>query len=149
MIEQNISLVSNLLKPQNILKSPPQCWGFNKSLTDHLTTIESTITPEIINSKNWQNVKEISNIFPQAITNFFGFEYRLSNTDAYSDFLLCIDADEAGKKILGDTENEIKLPANLIEQSEWQQLANFAQLWCEGKFSPSRFSIKYVAGIRY
>ncbi|MEL6928505.1 MAG: hypothetical protein AAFO95_07715 [Cyanobacteria bacterium J06600_6] len=100
------------------------------SLSTYLNTIEAELKPDIIKPQNWQNIQAIANIFPQLITSFFGFEYRLGDTNAYSDFLLCIDGEEAGKKILGDRQNGMQLPDHLIEQPEWQQLFNFAQLWC-------------------
>ena len=131
LIEQDLDLMFDLLKSQTIPRNSKHNQKPSKSLASYLTIIESAITPTIINNNNWNNIKAIASIFPQAITNFFGFEYRLSNNDTYTDFLLCIDAAETGKKILGDDNYKLKLPQELLEQPEWQQLTNFGNVWCK------------------
>ena len=112
-------------------QNAPRANFISGSLIKDLNIIESTIKPTIIKDNNWNNIKAIASIFPQQITNFFGFEYRLSNEDAYTDFLLCIDAAETGKQVLGDNNYKLKLPQELLEQPEWQQLTNFGNVWCQ------------------
>ncbi|MGD1919808.1 MAG: hypothetical protein ACFCAD_13505 [Pleurocapsa sp.] len=104
-----------------------------QSLNTSVKVFESETVPELIDHRNWNNIKAIADIFPQSTSNFFGFEYRLGNNDAYADFLLCIDSGDAGKKILGDSLYPIKLPNTITQQSQWQQLINFSQVWHQGE----------------
>ena len=99
------------------------------SLLDYLNNIESEITPEVINTNNWHNIKIVASLLPQSLTNFFGFEYRLGDNTSYTDFLICASDDGAGKKVIGNKDFSINLPSFLMEKEEWKNLNNFGQHW--------------------
>ncbi|MEO1374752.1 MAG: hypothetical protein AAFW70_10610 [Cyanobacteria bacterium J06635_10] len=100
-----------------------------KSLKDYLDIIEPGIIPELITTKNWDNIKTVASVLPQSLTNYFGFEYRLGNNTSYTDFLVCAGAYEAGKKVLGNEDCSINLPSLLMQEPEWQNINNFSQSW--------------------
>ena len=97
-----------------------------RSLKEYLETIKAKISPELIDEQNWSKIEAIADIFPQSITNFFGFEYRLTN-DVDSDFLLCIE-EQIAQKVLADADYSVKLSDRLMK-SAWQNLIEFGRVW--------------------
>jgi len=99
------------------------------SLAEILRLIEPAAVPKLMTVSNWNKITYISQILPNALSSFFGFEYRLGDTLAEADFLLCVAADEAGKKVLGDRNYAISLPALVTEAAIWHRIQTFARQW--------------------
>ncbi|AFZ53173.1 2OG-Fe(II) oxygenase [Cyanobacterium aponinum] len=99
------------------------------SLNDYINLIRPTISTDIIDENNWQNISKVAQYLPSALTTFFGFESRLGTPKAHCDFLLCADATETGKKVLGDKEYSIQLSENLLIHPVWKNVNIFGQLW--------------------
>lgn len=47
------------------------------SLNDYINLIRPTISTDIIDENNWQNISKVAQYLPSALTTFFGFESRL------------------------------------------------------------------------
>ena len=129
IINCDLKVIYDLLKPKNISDNKNNNNYQQNSLTKDFKIIESEIIPDLITTNNWHNIQAITDIMPQALTNFYGFEYRLSSNNSYTDFLLCVGANEAGQKVLGDDSYSIKLPEFLGNIPEWKNLTNFSQSW--------------------
>ncbi len=99
------------------------------SLTDYLKLVKPYISPQLISPENWYNINRLSQIFPRAITSFFGFECHLGVKEAHGDFLICADAAEAGRKILAGDNYSITLPSFLMEHSVWSNIRDFSSNW--------------------
>lgn len=98
-------------------------------LTDYINLIKPTISQQIIDDNTWESINQVAKFLPSGITTFFGFESRLGIAKAHCDFLLCIDANEAGKKILGDSQYSIQLAEELLTNPVWQNVNKFSQEW--------------------
>ncbi len=101
----------------------------SNSLAEILRLIEPAVVPKLMTVSNWNTIDRIAQILPNALSPFFGFEYRLGNTLAEVDFLLCVAADEAGKRVLGDRTYSVSLPALVAEEPIWQRITAFAEEW--------------------
>ncbi len=101
----------------------------SNSLAEILRLIEPAVVPKLMTVSNWTTIDRIAQILPNALSPFFGFEYRLGNTTAEVDFLLCVAAEEAGKRVLGDRTYSVALPALLAEEPTWQRIQTFAKEW--------------------
>lgn len=101
----------------------------SNSLAEILRLIEPTVVPKLMTVSNWNTITRIAQIFPNALSSFFGFEYRLGNSLEEVDFLLCVAAEEAGKRVLGDRTYSVSLPALLSEEPIWQRIQTFAEEW--------------------
>ncbi|MBD2179218.1 2OG-Fe(II) oxygenase [Pseudanabaena sp. FACHB-1998] len=101
----------------------------SNSLAEILRLIEPAVVPKLITVSNWNTIDRIAQLLPNALSPFFGFEYRLGNTLAEVDFLLCVAAEEAGKKVLGDRNYDISLPSLVTEEPIWQRIQAFAIEW--------------------
>jgi hypothetical protein len=101
----------------------------SNSLAEILCLIKPTVVPKLMTASNWKEIDRIAQILPNALSPFFGFEYRLGDTLAEADFLLCVAADEAGKRVLGDRTYAISLPTLVTEEPIWQRIQAFAREW--------------------
>ncbi len=101
----------------------------SNSIAEILCLLEPAVVPKLMTVSNWNKIDHIAQILPNALSSFFGFEYRLGDTLAEADFLLCVAADEAGKKVLGDRTYAISLPALVTDEPIWQRIQTFASEW--------------------
>jgi Rps23 Pro-64 3,4-dihydroxylase Tpa1-like proline 4-hydroxylase len=101
----------------------------SNSLAEILCLIEPAVVPKLMTVSNWKTIDRIAQILPNALSSFFGFEYRLGDALAEVDFLLCVAADEAGKKVLGDRTYPISLPESVTQEPIWQRIQTFAREW--------------------
>lgn len=101
----------------------------SNSLAEILRLIEPAVVPKLMTVSNWNTIDRIAQLLPNALSPFFGFEYRLGNNLAGVDFLLCVAAEESGKKVLGDRNYAISLPALVTEEPIWQRIQTFAREW--------------------
>ena len=101
----------------------------SNSLAEILRLIEPAVVPKLMTVSNWNKIDYIAQILPNALSPFFGFEYRLGDTTAEVDFLLCVAAEEAGKRVLGDRTYSISLPELLAEEPIWQRIKAFGKEW--------------------
>lgn len=101
----------------------------SNSIAEILCLIEPAVVPKLMTVRNWNKIDHIAQILPNALSSFFGFEYRLGDTLAEADFLLCVAADEAGKRVLGDRTYSVSLPDLVTEEPIWQRIQAFAEEW--------------------
>lgn len=101
----------------------------NNSLTNYLELIKPKVDANLIAPQYWQSIETVAGVLPSAVTTFFGFECRLGIEEAHADFLICADAEEAGREILANRESAIALPTALYAHPVWQQIRDFSQQW--------------------
>jgi len=96
---------------------------------DFLSSIESNVSKKLISFKKYEEIKGLAKNFHGNITSFFGFETRLKNNDATSDYLFAISSKKGEREALlsylesHDFENE----------TEWNNVKNFTQSWTDPK----------------
>jgi hypothetical protein len=113
------------------------------ALTDYLKLIQSHTPNTLIDAAQWRKIETIAQIFPSAVTTFFGFECRLAEPEAKADFLLCADASEAGRRVLATNAYGIDLPKELFQNPVWQQVREFSTNW-ESEASPLYNNVRNV-----
>ncbi len=101
----------------------------SNSLEGILRLIEPSVVPKLMTADNWSAIDTVAQISPNALSTFFGFEYRLGNNFEGVDFLICVDADEAGKRVLGDPSYSLSLPELVDQEPIWQRVKAFAREW--------------------
>jgi hypothetical protein len=101
--------------------------------SDYLHLIESHIPKELISSQNFAEIKNLASNLNDDLTSFFGFETRLMNPDARSDYLIAVSALNGEREALVKLLDKGNLPKNFLIRSEWQQLRNFALDWINSK----------------
>jgi len=87
-IEENISvepqLETNIMRRDLPLKY--------SHAVDYLHSVESHIPKELVSSKNFTEIRDLADHFTGGITSFFGFESRLSDSKARSDYLFAVSS---------------------------------------------------------
>ena len=89
-MEENIS---NRLKPQpeNTKMYKDSTLKFSRA-SDYLCSIASHIPDELISTQNFAEIKNIADKLRGGLTSFFGFESRLTSTNARSDYLVAVSS---------------------------------------------------------
>ena len=105
------------------------------SLNDYLNLLEKFVPQEFIAAEEWKKINRIGKILPGGLTTFFGFESRLGIAEARSDFLICADAEEAGRRVLAANSYDIDLPDELLKNPVWMNIRKFSTNW-ESEVSP-------------
>ncbi|WP_244349449.1 hypothetical protein [Thermostichus vulcanus] len=95
-------------------------------LSDHVQVIQPSIPVELLDAESWQGIQAIAQWLPGSLTNFFGFECRLGIPEAAGDFLICLDAQEAGRNTLASAEYGASL---LQSEPIWQRIHQLGQHW--------------------
>ncbi len=101
------------------------------SLTQYLDLVKPWVSDQLIDATHWSAIAAIAAWLPSRITNFFGFECRLSNPAPQADFLLCVGNHEMGQQILAGQLSYLALQPKLLRQSVWQQVQQFSQIWLQ------------------
>lgn len=118
------------LKTARLFKELPPGWI---KPSDYLRLIESHIPEELISSQNFTEIKNLASNLNDDLTSFFGFETRLMNPDARSDYLIAVSALKGEREALVNLLEKGNLPKNFLNTSEWRQLHNFALDWINPK----------------
>ena len=100
---------------------------------DYLHLIESHIPGELVSSKNFDEIKNLANHFTGGLTSFFGFESRLSDSKARSDYLFAVSSMKGEREALLNLIKNGNLPKPFHNKSEWKQICNFATAWADSK----------------
>jgi hypothetical protein len=100
---------------------------------DYLRLIESHINDEMISYQNYNEIKNLGFELNGNLTSFFGFETRLINPDARSDYLIAISSLNGEREALVNFIQKGNLSKNLLDRPEWQQLYKFALNWVNPK----------------
>ncbi|MCF2970436.1 2OG-Fe(II) oxygenase [Synechococcus sp. Nb3U1] len=95
-------------------------------LSEHLQVIQPSVPVELLDAESWQGIQAIAQLLPASLTNFFGFECRLGIPEAAGDFLICLDAKEAGRNTLASAEYGASL---LQSEPIWQRIHQLGQHW--------------------
>ncbi len=101
--------------------------------SDYLRLIESHIPEELISPQNFTEIKNLASNLNDDLTSFFGFETRLMNPNARSDYLIAVSALKGEREALVNLLEKGNLPKNFLNTSEWRQLHNFALDWINPK----------------
>ncbi|MFQ3612473.1 MAG: 2OG-Fe(II) oxygenase [Cyanobacteriota bacterium] len=95
-------------------------------LSEHVQVIQPSVPDELLDAESWQGIQAIAQWLPGSLTNFFGFECRLGIPEAAGDFLICLDAQEAGRNTLASAEYGASL---LQSEPIWQRIHQLGQHW--------------------
>ncbi len=120
--------VESGVEADNLPGSAEQERQLRHPLSEHLQVIQKTVPSELLNAQTWQGIQAIAQLLPGSLTTFFGFECRLGIPEAAADFLICLDANEAGRRTLASADYGAGL---LQSEPIWEQVHRFGQLWQE------------------
>jgi len=98
--------------------------------SDYLRLVESHIPEELISSQNFAEIRHLASNFNNDLTSFFGFETRLMNPDARSDYLIAVSARKGQRDALINLIKSDEFSI-FLEQPEWRQVAKFAMTWAD------------------
>ena len=96
---------------------------------EYLSSIESFVSKELISSQNFAEIKKLANHFTENITSFFGFETRLNNLDARSDYLFAVSSKKGEREALARLLQDENISESFKNQPEWQNVGKFAAAW--------------------
>ena len=94
----------------------------------YLNIAKEFLPNEIVSDDNFNEIQQISRLFPNNLTTFLGFETRLAETSNRADFAFAISGIGNDRDILKDLFIN-KNFRQFLEYSEWQQISNFANEW--------------------
>jgi len=94
-----------------------------------LSIVESSISNDLISSKNLFEMKKLASCFPGSITSFFGFESHLNSSKANADYLFAVSSMRGEREALANLIREKTIPKEFIEKPEWQNICNFVLEW--------------------
>jgi len=125
-------LSRNQYQPVNELMSGNfQFKNFNPA--DYLYCIEPYMPEELISQKNYTKIENVADYFTGGLTSFFGFESRLSDSKARSDYLFAVSSMKGEREALVDLFKSGNLPEVFCNKTEWQQIGDFALAWADPK----------------
>ena len=90
--------------------------------------------PYILNLVSKENFREILNVarlFPGNLTSFLGFECRLGESNARADWAFAISGLNGDRYVLANLLKDGYLPGQLLDQTEWRQIKDFAKAWTD------------------
>ena len=99
--------------------------------SDYLHSIKSHIPEDIISSQNFTEIKNLADHFTGSLTSFFGFESRLTSTNARSDYLVAVSSQNGERESLLNLIKNRKLPEKFLNKSEWQNVGSFSEKWAD------------------
>ena len=99
------------------------------SLLDHFSVIEPCISHSLMDKNSVNSVKKLCALFPFDITDDFGFESRLENSEAYCDFVLQIKKGSKGAVILAGQSSITNLSDFLTEDPFWKKISRLFAIW--------------------
>ncbi|MBV9389032.1 MAG: hypothetical protein JOZ78_21660 [Chroococcidiopsidaceae cyanobacterium CP_BM_ER_R8_30] len=98
------------------------------SLEHSLNQIEPNLAP-LIEPNVLEQLKAISRFFPDALTNTYGFEYRLASASSKVDFAIHVNKSEAA--IVAGCHPTQRLPEIFDHHPAWQQIQQFSAVWAD------------------
>ena len=101
------------------------------SAVDYLHFIEQYIPKELISHQNFSQLTDLANILSGNLTSFLIFESRLGTSDARSDYCFAVSSMNGEREHLKNLIKSRTFPETLLNQSEWQQIENFATVWAD------------------
>lgn len=107
----------------------PSLKGLNAA--QYLSSVESNIPEELISSQNYREMKNLASSFNGSITSFFGFETRMNNFNANSDFLFAVSSQRGEREALANLFTTGKLPKSFLSMREWKNIGNFVTTWAD------------------
>ncbi len=120
-------------------KGPENTIMFNEYPTknlhpsDYLSSIASHIPEEIISSKNFSEIKNLAQHLTGNLTSFFGFESKLTSTNARSDYMFAISSKNDERKTLLNLFKTRSLPKSFLASPEWNRVGKFVEAWADIK----------------
>lgn len=97
----------------------------------YLSSVESHIAEEFISKQNYEEMKTLASSFTGCITSFFGFETRLNNPDASSDYLFAVSSQGKERETLANQFLTGKLPQSFYSTNEWKNIGKFVTTWAD------------------
>jgi hypothetical protein len=99
--------------------------------TQYLSAVESNISTDLISAQNYREMKELASCFQGSITSFFGFETRMNNRTANSDFLFAVSSKKGERELLNNLFTSGKLPQSFLSEKEWKNIEKFVTTWVD------------------
>ncbi len=99
--------------------------------SDYLSTIAPHISEEIISSKNFAEIKSLAQHLKGNLTSFFGFESRLTSTNARSDYLIAVSSQKGERDSLLNLIKNGELPSRFLDKQEWRNVGTFTENWAD------------------
>jgi len=96
---------------------------------DYLHSVESHIPKELVSSKNFTEIRDLANHFTGNLTSYFGFESRMSDPSARTDYMLAISSKRGEREKLAKLFKNRNLPEEFLKTSEWQHIGKFVNAW--------------------
>ena len=113
------------------------------NIAQHLSALEDLIPKQLITKQNFIEMKKLSSYFPEAISSFFGFESRLSSSEARADFLFAVSSMRNEREKLAELIRGKKIPEEFLRNREWQNICKFVLKWA----SPESILYQNVLGM--
>lgn len=95
----------------------------------YLSSIECSIPHRLISAQNYCEMKKLASNFPEAISSFFGFESRLSSSEAQADYLFAVSSLRNEREKLAALIKKKTFPEEYLATPEWQNVGKFVLEW--------------------
>jgi len=97
----------------------------------YLKSIESFIPEKIISQQNFTEIKNLAQHLTGNLTSFFGFESRLTSTNARSDYLIAVSSKKGEREALLNLIKNGSLPDKYLDKQEWKNVGVFTEKWAD------------------
>jgi hypothetical protein len=97
----------------------------------YLKSIESFIPEKIISQQNFTEIKNLAQHLTGNLTSFFGFESRLTSTNARSDYLIAVSSRKGEREALLNLIKNGSLPDKYLDKQEWKNVGVFTEKWAD------------------
>jgi len=101
------------------------------TIADHLRAVAPHIPPALIARDCLDDMADIAELLPAALTTHFGFECRLGEAAPAADFLFATTIALGGREILGGRHAGIPAPPILRHDPRWERARAFCETWAD------------------
>ncbi len=99
--------------------------------SDYLFSIAPHISEELISSQNFTEIRNLAQHLTGNLTSFFGFESRLTSTNARSDYLIAVSSQKGEREALLNLIKNGGLPDKYLDKQEWRNVGVFTEKWAD------------------
>ena len=104
---------------------------FDAKPVDLLHMAYPHISHDLISTKNFEIIKNFTELFTNNITSFFGFECRLAETAPHADFAFAVSGRGNDRFNLKNVVENSAAIQQLLSHQEWQRILDFTLSWSD------------------
>ena len=96
---------------------------------NYFTMTNPFVSKLLVSNKNFSDIVNVADRFPNGLTDFLGFECRLNGDESQTDWALAISGEGNSRFVLADLLNDEDFTNSFFGTYEWTKIREFAGAW--------------------